>query len=273
MNLPQGSGLTFFMTGIVVFLCFKSLEGGFGPNQGKNAQSNFTTKSILLAIASFVAAVLVIGPISGVAIVLGIAIHEFGHVAAFRSIGHNDARFRLIPLLGGVAISNRLPKNQLAEFYIAIMGPGIMLAPLVVTGVYIHTIGVTNSLFDQFARAMFIITGAINFFNLLPFWPLDGGRIVRAITFGVSHKISHALTFIMSGGLIIWAILAQQYLILFVAIVGLLAARQAISLSEKQPPMTNSQAIAALAAYLIMLWAFWLAGRPLIEQLVFRSSA
>lgn len=271
MNLPQGSGLTFFITGVVVFLCYRCLQGGFGPNTGDNPHTNITPRSIILAIVSFGAAIWVIGPLSGIAIVLGIAIHEYGHVAAFRSIGHNDARFRLIPLLGGVAISNKLPKSQLAEFYIAIMGPGIMLAPLVVTGVYIHTIGMTNSIVDQFARTMFIITGAINFFNLLPLWPLDGGRIVRAVTFGFSAQLSQILTLTMSGGLVLWALYAQQPLIFIVSILGFSAARHAGQMSKKQPPMTTSQAIGAMVAYLITMWVFWLAGRPLIEQLVFRT--
>jgi len=44
------------------------------------------------------------GPLFGLALTLVVVLHEFGHVAAFRAIGHADARFRLIPLLGGVAI-------------------------------------------------------------------------------------------------------------------------------------------------------------------------
>jgi len=271
LNLPEGFGFTLFLVGIVTYLCYKCLEGGFAPNQGEGAQTNITPKSILLAIASFAAAIWLLGPIAGIAIVLGIAIHEFGHVAAFRAIGHNDARFRLIPLLGGVAISNKLPKSQLAEFYIAIMGPAIMLVPLVISGVYIHTIGTTGSLIDSFARTMFIITGAINFFNLLPLWPLDGGRIIRAVTVGLSPHLSQILTLTMSGGLVLWALYAQQPLIFIVAILGFSAARRVGALAKLQPAMTGGQALSAFSAYLITLWAFWLAGRPLIEQLVFRT--
>ena len=260
-----------FMVGIVTYLCFKCLEGGFAPNKGENAQTNITLKSILLAVLSFAAGIYLLGPVAGVAIVLGIAIHEFGHVAAFRSIGHNDARFRLIPFLGGVAISNKMPKDQASEFYIAIMGPAIMLVPLVITGVYIHTIGTTNSLVDVFARTMFVITGAINFFNLLPLWPLDGGRIVRSLTVGLSPRLSQVLTLSMSGGLIAWALYAKQPLIFIVAILGFSAARRIGSITLKQPAMTGSQALGAAAAYVLTMWAFWLAGRPLIEQLVFRT--
>lgn len=271
MNLPQGFGFTLFLVGIVTYLCYKCLEGGFAPNQGENAHTNITPKSIVLAVASFGAGMFLLGPVAGIAIVLGIAIHEFGHVAAFRSIGHNDARFRLIPFLGGVAISNKLPKNQLSEFYIAIMGPGIMLVPLVITGVFIHTIGPAYPFLNQAASTMFIITGAINFFNLLPLWPLDGGRIVRSVTFGLSPQLSQVLTLTMSGGLVLWALYAQQPLIFIVSILGFSAARRAGAQAKKQAPMSGSQAMAAAVAYAAAMWAFWIAGRPLIEQLIFRT--
>lgn len=269
MNLPQGSGLIFILTGLVAFLCFKVLEGGFSPNKD-GVHTNITPQSILLAIVSVGAAVWLLGPITGIVLVIGIAIHEFGHVAAFRSIGHDDARFRLIPLLGGVAISNKLPKDQLSEFYIAIMGPGIMLVPLVISGVYLETFFGSGPLLDIFAQAVFVITGAINFFNLLPFWPLDGGRIVRAVTMGYSPAFSQMLTLGMSVGLILWALYAKQPFILLVALIGFSAARRSAGLSKLQPPMTGSQAFAAIAAYLLTTFCFWSAGSPLIKQILLR---
>jgi len=83
VNLPQGFGFTLFLVGLVSYLCYKCLEGGFAPNKGENAQTNITPKSILLAVASFGAGIFLLGPLGGIAIVLGIAIHEFGHVAAY----------------------------------------------------------------------------------------------------------------------------------------------------------------------------------------------
>lgn len=257
------------MAGIVAYLCFKVLEGGFALKPGQTV-TNFSGRSIALAIASFAAGIWLLGPMAGIAIVTGIAIHEYGHVAAFRAAGHDDARFRLIPFLGGVAISNKLPKNQLAEFYIAIMGPGIMLVPLVLCGLYLDFFAASGSIFINFAYTMFLITGAINFFNLLPLWPLDGGRIVRALTVGISPKLSQILTLGMSVGLAAWALYAKQPLIFIVSILGFSAARHVGKMAKKQPAMTPVQAVVALIAYLLTMWAFWIAGEPLIDQLIFQ---
>jgi len=147
-----------------------------------------------------------------------------------------------------------------------------MLVPLVISGVYLHTISGSAPLLDNFAHHMFIITGAINFFNLLPLWPLDGGRIVRSVTMGISPKASQMLTMGMSIALILWALISQYFLILIVAMLGLNAARASAKLSERQPPMSGNQAIAATFAYLLSLWAFWLAGHPLISQILFRTA-
>lgn len=262
--------MTFFAAGLVAYLCYKVLEGGFALHPGQTV-TNFSGRAIGLAVLSFGAAIWLIGPFGGIALVLGIAIHEYGHVAAFRAAGHNDARFRLIPFLGGVAISNKLPKDQLTEFYIAIMGPGIMLVPLVLCGLYLEAFAGGNPLALNFAYTMFLITGAINFFNLLPLWPLDGGRIVRSLTVGLSPRFSQAITLVMSIGLALWALYAKQPLIFIVSILGFSAARHVGAMTKKQPAMTNGQAVTALAAYLLTLYAFWIAGEPLINRLIFRQ--
>lgn len=70
-------------------------------------------------------AVIFFGPVFGICIILVIVIHEFGHVAAFRVAGHHDASFRLVPLMGGYAISNRAVDTQEEDVFITLMGPAI----------------------------------------------------------------------------------------------------------------------------------------------------
>jgi len=61
------------MAGIVAYLCFKVLEGGFAIKPGQTV-TNFSGRSIALAIASFAAGIWLLGPMAGIAIVTGIAI-------------------------------------------------------------------------------------------------------------------------------------------------------------------------------------------------------
>lgn len=255
-----------------VYLTYKVLEGGFALKPGQ-IETNWSGRAIVLAVLSIGAGVYIAGPLGGPALVLGIALHEYGHVAAFRAMGHTDARFRMIPFLGGVAISQQAPRNQLADFYISIMGPGIMLAPLVVCGAIISLAGTVPNNVVFAAQIMLMITGAINFFNLLPLWPLDGGRIVRAITYGFWPRASFLLTGAMGIALAGWAIYTGRWLILIVAIFGLSSLRQMNAISSRQPPMTGGQATIALIAYLCAMAAHWVAGAPMILALLFPAQA
>jgi len=257
-----------FIAAASVFLTFRILEGGFALKPGQ-VDTNLSGRAIILAVASIAAGIFLVGPLAGIALVIGIAIHEYGHVAAFRAMGHTDARFRMIPFLGGVAISQQMPRDQLSDFYISIMGPGIMLAPLIISGVVAENMWQTSPNIAHFAQTMFIITGAINFFNLLPLWPLDGGRIIRTVTFGFWPGASPIITRIMAIGLAVWAFYTGRWLILVVAIFGFNSARQIKEINQQQPAMTGRQALFATVAYLCALGAHGLAGAPLIRSLLF----
>ena len=254
----------------ILWLTYLTLRGGLASAPGQ-AQTNLSGNAIILAVLSFGIAGLVFGWQAGIALVLGIAIHEFGHVAAYRVAGHDDARFRLIPLLGGVAISGRLPRDQLTDFYVAIMGPGIMLGILVATGALIPVLASVSPQAASFAVTMFVITGAINFFNLLPLWPLDGGRILRTLTYSWSPLASRFITLGMSIGLAVWALYAGLPLIFLVALLGFSSARRIAVINRAQPPMSPMQSLIAAIAYLAATAAHGLAGWDLITRILLRN--
>ncbi len=249
----------------ILWLTFLTLRGGFAIKPGQTV-TNFSGSALGLAVASIVIAGVIFGWVAGLILVIGIAIHEFGHVAAFRAAGHTDARFRLIPLMGGVAISSKLPKDQLTDFYIAFMGPGIMLAIVVISGAMVSVFAPDNPLAAGIAFAVFSITGAINFFNLLPLWPLDGGRILRTITYPISPLASRYITLAMSIGLAICALYIRAPLIFIVAILGFSSARRIAVINRAQAPMSKSQAIIATTAYIAALVAHGMAGWSMIQR-------
>lgn len=259
-NLPLG----IIAIAVISWLGLSVLRGGFSAEQ--RMATNITFGSLALGCFSIAAAVWWLQSVAvGVALVVGIAIHEYGHVAAFRAMGHSDARYRLVPFLGGVAISNRLPKSQLSDFYITFMGPGIMLIPLVISGV-----GMTflSGQMGYFCMIMFMVTGAINFFNLLPFWPLDGGRMTRGLIYAVSPWLANRITIVMSLGLTLFAALSGYYLIMVVALLGMRPAQHASKISARQPAMTRGEAGIGLAAYAAAAAAHGMAGWPMISQIL-----
>lgn len=119
--------------------------------------------------------------ILGVCIFASIALHELGH--SFVAI-RKGCRVREITLLfiGGAAKMEEIPTRPMDEFQMAVSGPAVSLA-LGVTG----CLGGRYFLFHGFPLfGLFIASlGKINFFlaafNILPAFPMDGGRVFRAL--------------------------------------------------------------------------------------------
>jgi Zn-dependent protease len=111
-----------------------------------------------------------------VGLVLMIFIHEMGHVWAAKRKGLPVSAPAFIPFLGALVMMKKQPQDAETEAYIAIGGP--LLGSLGAVGALI--LGVVTQYEALFAIAW---TGLfINLINLLPIHPLDGGRIVTAIS-------------------------------------------------------------------------------------------
>lgn len=112
----------------------------------------------------------------GVTLVMGIVLlHELGHSLVARHFGVHVSHITLWPL-GGVAWMSELPQDSRIESLVAIAGPAVNLAlaalatPLLLIGGPVAPLVMTFIYFN-------LILGV---FNLVPAFPMDGGRILRA---------------------------------------------------------------------------------------------
>src|SRR5213079_793870 len=118
--------------------------------------------------------------------------HELSHALMGRTEGIEIEEIVLHPF-GGLARMRTQPQNPKAEFRIAVAGPAAsFLFSLVAFGGMI----VSASLKWNLAIAFFFFVGAGNLllaiFNLFPGYPLDGGRVLRAIIWRKSGSIRDA---------------------------------------------------------------------------------
>ena len=220
----------------------------------------------VLAVLAFGAASLLLGPLYGIALTLSVMLHEFGHVAAYRVIGHDDARFRLLPLLGGVAISDRLPGTEEESFFVSLMGPGICVAPMVAAFAIAPIAAEVSPLAGEFLLTFAQVTGALNFFNLLPLWPLDGGRCARNVVAAISPAAATQLSAIMAAALIAAAIAMQSVALVFFALMG----AQSVLFAGGdfgQRRMSPRRALLALSAWIAVTATFAVGGWPVISWL------
>jgi Zn-dependent protease len=112
-----------------------------------------------------------------ISVPLLIGIHESGHVWAMRKMGMATKGFYFIPFFGGAAVPESAFPSRWAEGYAALMGPLWGLAVTVVAYVLFLLTG--NLVFEVAACWM----AFINLLNLIPVYPLDGGRVVKSLTF------------------------------------------------------------------------------------------
>lgn len=245
-----------------------ALRGGLTARGRFVTIAGFDMQSLGLGIFAILVAGYFFGPLFGAAIILAVMIHEFGHVAAYRVCGHSDARFRLIPLLGGVAISNHHPASQEKDFFITLLGPGICIAPMVLAYVASDYLVEDHPYIVQFLWNFALVMGALNFFNLLPFWPLDGGRCLSILCNTFAPQLVRPVTMAMTGLAIATAVLTQSWFLLAFLIFSLQSLQSAMLLSQVQRRMSPARGLWALAAYLATMASFAFVGWPLLLRLI-----
>jgi len=109
---------------------------------------------------------------------LSILLHELGHsVVALRH--RVPVRSITLFIFGGVALMEREPESSAAELQIAIAGP-IVSALLAVGFSSLARVSASSSLLHSLAGWLAWINTGVALFNLLPGYPLDGGRVLRA---------------------------------------------------------------------------------------------
>jgi len=178
---------------LILFLVILWLSNFYGDVLGENGSSS----------TPFVLAV-----VSALAFFGSIVLHELGHAFVAQRNGIGIASIQLW-LFGGMARMDRESPSPAAEFKVAVAGPLVTLAIVVVlTAVGVAAVGV-----EEFKHAVLIeknsgvsgalavigwlawINSAVLLFNLLPAFPMDGGRIVRAIAWWRTGNRSSATRF------------------------------------------------------------------------------
>ncbi len=112
--------------------------------------------------------------------------HEFGHIMMARRFGVRTPDILLLPI-GGVARLERIPEEPKQELLVALAGPAVTLA---IAGVLLVMLRLThqpilprteNALTLPFFTQLMLVNVILLVFNLIPAFPMDGGRVLRSI--------------------------------------------------------------------------------------------
>ncbi len=120
------------------------------------------------------------------ALFMCVVMHEFGHALTARIFGIKTRDITLLPI-GGVARLEEMPEDPLEELLVAAAGPAVnvvisaaLFSALLITGYFSQPLNLsmlTGNIWMQLLAANITLV----FFNLIPAFPMDGGRVLRAI--------------------------------------------------------------------------------------------
>ena len=145
---------------------------------------------------------------------LVLLLHELGHLAAMRAFGFRDLRMFFIPFLGAAAAGKKPDATGTQRAIVALAGPisGIVLAFGFILAAALGYLNLDATM-SEFVGLLLVI----NFFNLLPLIPFDGGRFINIVLFS-RWPTAEKLFRIAAGAGMVW--LAWQLESWILGIVG-----------------------------------------------------
>ncbi len=143
----------------------------------------------------------IVGAATTLIMFVSVLLHELGHSVVALRYKIAVRRITLF-IFGGMAEINSEPSTARADFWIALAGPAVSFALAIL---FTLMQPVTRAAQPMLALAKYLayINGALALFNMIPGFPLDGGRVLRSLLWGITHSLRRATLMAANVGRVI----------------------------------------------------------------------
>lgn len=180
-----------------------------------------------------------------------VLLHEFGHVFAARRYGIHTPDITLLPI-GGIARLERMPRRPSEELFVALCGPlvNVVIAVLIAVGLglpFSFDPHMEMSNVTEFWHTLMTWNMMMVVFNMVPAFPMDGGRVLRALLamiIGDYAKATRAAA-VIGQGLAVLVVMAMvvmgvfQPMLMLIAFFVFFAAGQEAAMVTQQEQTSN----------------------------------
>lgn len=184
------------------------------------------------------------GVVQGITLILllflCVLLHEYGHALTARRFGIGTQHITLLPI-GGVALLQGMPRDPRQEIVVALAGPAVNIAIAAVLWLLLLVLGSGSRFSLDIVRSSLLQTLlfanlALALFNLLPAFPMDGGRVLRALLAlrldrVRATQVAAIVGRILAVGLAILGVMGNPFLVLIAAFVWMGAGSEAAAVA------------------------------------------
>lgn len=175
-----------------------------------------------------------------------VLLHEFGHVQAAKAFGIKTPDITLLPI-GGVARLERMPRHPFQELVIAVCGPlvNVVIAAVIALVFGLSMLTVTDLQFGDAAKFwanLMVWNVMMVAFNMIPAFPMDGGRVLRAVLafftdYGRATRAAAAIGQSIAVVAFVWMLLSgfgNPFLMLIAFFIFIAAGQEAATVTQQQ---------------------------------------
>ena len=183
----------------------------------------FTFKGAPVELSIWFFLIFLISPVSwSIAIFISVLVHELAHAYIANKRGWKVFGIKLDLFSGSASIDSNIPERD--SIPVVAAGPiSNLLLAFITLSIYIPLYSV-NPILDRFLNDLITVNIILFIFNILPIYPMDGGRILKDVLFlkmknrKLAKKISGSVSLIFSIALLTLSLITLSYIIIIFSI-------------------------------------------------------